>query len=186
MYEHHSTNSISCRRCHSASAVRKRLQSAMELSSCANQIEQIEALRSLGMPPTTPTATNRDRPTSFGPQVSATSGSITPSGRLARSSSGVVIHRNARDGAGGTATTPSRGPNWSRPSSAQHTGSSAHRVSSGTVVSEYKSSCVQMEVELAERLDEIDRSKVQCLLVCTVQICRHFITVDLDSCKTRR
>lgn len=160
------------RRCHSASAVRKRLQAAVEQSTFATKLEQLEALRRLGRKQSaSPTIGAGDRQlfyqyqNQYEPEMLTRGDALSSSTRLVRSSSGVPIHplhrpsRTTQSHAGiPSSTTASESSSaWRRPSSAAPTAGGA----STAIIGGYKSSSVQMEVELAERLNEIERFKVR-------------------------
>lgn len=166
------------RRCHSASAVRRRLQTAVEQSSFTTKMEQAETLRSLGKKQSASPAIGADDrqlyyqyPNQHEPEMviaSSRGDSLSNSTRLTRGASGAPTHSLHQLSRAGSSTQLLSGPPssltpsgsfsslWRRPSSAAPTTGGTPT----TIVGGYKSSSVQMEVELAERLNEIERSKV--------------------------
>lgn len=144
------------RRCQSASTVRKKLLNAVEQSSSQMTNEQLAALRNLAASAAKPTPKS-----SLGRQLAsngASSAYMESGGRpSSAATSGLPVHPQKSRSQDFSSGTPLRSKNHPLPSS-EATGSQ-QRTTSKTVGG-FKSCTVQLEVELAERLNEIERSKV--------------------------
>lgn len=162
------------RRCRSASTIRKKLLHAVEQSSSQMTHDQLALLRSLAAS----TATKPTPKTLLSRQLSSSepvSAAVYMAGASSRPSSAASTslshhqhhrdhhyqsHKSRNQDSFASTSTPSRSKSIYASSASDAAGPSQRTHGTTRVVGGYKSNTVQLEVELAERLNEIERSKV--------------------------
>lgn len=172
------------RRCQSASTIRRKLLHAVEQSSSQMTHDQLAILRSIASSAAAKPTSKRllSRQLSSDTMTTSTHSMTTASRPSSATGSQLPPHPHKsrdQDTFASSSTTPTRAKTLKQAmldTTAKHPQQQRARIVGG-----FKSGAVQLEVELVERLNEIDRSKV-CLFDCELSLRGSSVVPSDDLC----